>query len=81
MRISAPPTTHPCFYGIDTPTRGELIAASKSVEEIAEYVGADSLGYLSVEGLLQAMQRAGGSSEPRTFCTACFTGRYPVPTP
>jgi len=73
MRISSPPTTHPCFYGIDTPTREELIASSHSVSEIREYLGADSLAYLSVAGMY-AFTR-----ERATFCDACFTGRYPVP--
>jgi len=73
MRISSPPTTHPCFYGIDTPTRGELIASAHSVEEIREYLGADSLAYLSERGMY-AFTRNGGEG----FCDACFTGRYPV---
>jgi amidophosphoribosyltransferase len=73
FRVGSPPVTHPCFYGIDTPSRRELIGAVKSVEEIREYLGADSLGYLSHEGLL-ACER-----EPGRFCSACFTGRYPVP--
>ena len=72
MRISSPPTTHPCFYGIDTPTRKELIGASHTVEEIARYIRADSLAYLSLAGLHAAAGRGGG------FCDACFTGAYPV---
>jgi amidophosphoribosyltransferase len=72
FRVGSPPVTHPCFYGIDTPSRRELIGAVKTVEEIREYLGADSLGYLSHEGLL-ACER-----EPTNFCSACFTGRYPV---
>jgi amidophosphoribosyltransferase len=74
MRISSPPTTGPCYYGIDTPTRAELIAASHSVEEIRQRIGADSLGYLSHEGLLKAVGDAAGERH----CTACFSGRYPV---
>ncbi len=73
FRIGSPPVTHPCFYGIDTPSRGELIAALKTPEEIREYLGADSIGYLSLEGLL-ACEQDGGQ-----FCRACFTGQYPVP--
>ena len=73
FRVGSPPVTHPCFYGIDTPSRRELIGAVKTVEEIRDYLGADSLGYLSHEGLL-ACER-----EPERFCSACFTGRYPVP--
>ena len=73
FRVGSPPVTHPCFYGIDTPSRRELIGALKTVEEIRDFLGVDSLGYLSHEGLLQCEQEAG------RFCTACFTGRYPVP--
>ena len=72
LRISSPPTNWPCFYGIDTPTRKELIAAHHSVEEVTDYVTADSLGYLSLEGLHRAV---GGKG----FCDACFSGKYPVP--
>ncbi len=72
LRISSPPTRWPCFYGIDTPTREELIASRHTPEEIARYVTADSLGYLSVEGLREAI---GGDG----FCDACFSGEYPVP--
>ena len=74
MRISSPPTRNPCYYGIDTPTRGELIASSQGLEEIRRYLGADSLAYLSLEGLF-AFTR--GRNE--TFCDACFSGNYPVP--
>jgi amidophosphoribosyltransferase len=74
MRISSPPITHPCFYGIDTPTREELIASTHSVEAIRTYLGADSLGYLSERGMYAFV---GG--EAAGFCDACFTGRYPVP--
>jgi amidophosphoribosyltransferase len=74
MRISCPPTISPCFYGVDTPSKKQLIAANKSVEEIREYIGADSLGYLSVEGL----KKACGDGEKTTYCTACYTGKYPT---
>jgi amidophosphoribosyltransferase len=73
FRVGSPPVTHPCFYGIDTPSRGELIGALKDVEEIRGYLGVDTLGYLSLEGLL-ACERDG-----RQFCHACFSGQYPVP--
>ena len=74
MCICAPPIRHPCFFGVDMATRGELIAARKKVPEIAEWIGADSLGYLSVDGLIKAVNL------PRElFCLACFTGDYPVP--
>src|SRR6185503_18235675 len=75
MRISAPPTTHPCFYGIHTPTRSELVAASHSVEEINKYVTSDTLQYLSHEGMMAAV----GSETGKGYCSACFTGKYPVP--
>jgi len=73
MRISSPPTVSPCYYGIDTPSREELIASTKSVDEISSYLTSDSLGYLSVEGLYRAVTEVGGS-----FCDACFTHKYPV---
>ena len=73
MRISSPPIQWPCYYGIDTPTRKELIGASHSVEEIRRYLAADSLGYLSLEGMLKAT-----GSDPAHFCHACFTGQYKV---
>jgi amidophosphoribosyltransferase len=73
VRVSSPPTRNSCHYGIDTPTRQELIAATSSVEEIRRFVEADSLGYLSAEGMLEAFGRPLGDT-----CTACFTGVYPV---
>jgi amidophosphoribosyltransferase len=76
MRIAAPPTTSSCFYGIDTPTREELLASHQSVEEIRKYITADSLGYLSWQGLYSFV---GGEREG--FCDACFTGEYPVEIP
>ncbi|MGA8874575.1 MAG: amidophosphoribosyltransferase [Candidatus Korobacteraceae bacterium] len=74
MRISCPPTISPCYYGVDTPSKNQLIAANKSVEEIREYIGADSLAYLSLEGL----RRAAGEGDERIYCTACYTGKYPT---
>lgn len=79
FRISSPPTLFPCFYGIDTPNRSELIASSHSVDEIRQYVTADSLGYLSLEGLRRAVHPAGRPDGD--FCDACFSGRYPVRFP
>jgi len=73
MRISSPPIQWPCYYGIDTPTRKELIASSHAPEEIRRYLGADSLGYLSLDGMLKAT-----GAEPAHFCHACFTGNYRV---
>ena len=74
LRISSPPTIGPCYYGIDTPTKSELIASSHSVEEIRRFIEADSLGYLSHQGLLEAVDDPLG----QRHCTACFSGRYPV---
>jgi amidophosphoribosyltransferase len=76
MRISCPPTVSPCFYGVDTPKRSELIAATHSVDEIRRYIGADSLGYLSLEGLTSSVGASRGS-----YCTSCYTGKYPVAFP
>jgi len=73
MRISCPPTISPCYYGVDTPTKEELIASSNSPEEICKYLGADSLGYLSLPGLRQAVNDQNGE-----FCTSCYTGVYPT---
>jgi hypothetical protein len=78
MRISCPPTISPCYYGVDTPNKRELIAASHSVEETCKYIEADSLGYLSHEGMLRA---CGDSDKQPHFCTACYTGNYPVEFP
>ena len=75
MRISCPPTISPCFYGVDTPTKNQLIAAVKSLTEIREFLEADSLSYLSLEGL----KKACGEGEKTSYCTACYTGNYPTP--
>jgi amidophosphoribosyltransferase len=80
LRISSPPTMSPCFYGIDTPTHQELIASSHTVEEIRSYVTADSLGYLSLEGVRWALKRD-LPFDTTSFCEACFSGDYPVPFP
>ena len=74
MRICAPPIKYPCFFGVDMATRGELIAAQKSIPEICKFIDADSLGYLSIEGLINSV-----GSPQNTFCLACFTGDYPIP--
>jgi amidophosphoribosyltransferase len=76
VRISCPPTISPCFYGVDTPSRSELIAATHTLEEITKYLGADSVGYLSIDGLLSAVGR-----ERDSYCTSCYTGHYPVSFP
>jgi len=74
MRISCPPTISSCFYGVDTPSKKQLIAANKTIAEIRDYIGADSLAYLSLEG----MKKACGEGEKTTYCSACYTGRYPT---
>lgn len=76
MRISCPPTISPCFYGVDTPKRSELIGATHSLEEIRQFIGADSIGYLSLEGLLSAV-----GQQRSSYCTSCYTGDYPVAVP
>jgi amidophosphoribosyltransferase len=76
MRISSPPVTGPCYYGIDTPSREELIGANMTIKQIADHIGVDSLGYLSREGMLKSVP--GG---PHGFCHACFSGDYPTPPP
>ncbi len=75
MRVSSPPVTGPCYYGIDTPTREELIAANITIEEIARHIGVDSLGYLSLDGMLKSVPDG-----PHGFCHACFSGDYPTRT-
>jgi len=73
FRVASPPITHPCFYGIDTPTKKELIAAKVNVDEICKFIAADSLGYLSLKGLKATVEENGCE-----FCDACFTGNYPI---
>jgi amidophosphoribosyltransferase len=80
MRISSPPTAHPCFYGIDTPEKGELIASSHSIEEINEKIDADSLGYLSIEGMRKSIKES-SSKGTNGYCDACFSGNYPIGYP
>ncbi len=76
LRISSPPTTHPCYYGIDTPTREELIASSQSIQNIAKFVTAKTLGYLSHKGMMSVL-----GEDSQNFCHACFSGEYPVEIP
>ena len=76
MRITSPPIKHPCFYGVDMASKSELIANYKSLEEIENHIGADSLGYLSIESTMQATKQ-----NQDTLCTACFTGNYPTSVP
>jgi amidophosphoribosyltransferase len=73
LRISCPPTISPCYYGIDTPNKEDLIAAQMSVEEIRRFIGADSLGYLSLEGMIEAI-----GISPASSCVACWNEHYPT---
>ena len=75
MRISCPPTVSPCYYGVDTPTKKQLIAANKSIEQIREFIGANSLAYVSMEGLRRA---CGEGVNGVAYCTGCYTGSYPT---
>ncbi len=81
MRISSPPTTHSCFYGIDTPERSKLLAANHTVTDMAALIGADSLAFVSLNGLYRALGRPGRDAGQPQFCDACFTGEYPIPLP
>ena len=81
MRISSPPTTHSCFYGIDTPERSKLLAATHSVEEMAKLIGVDSLSYISLDGLYRALGKGGRDPAHPYYCDACFTGDYPIALP
>ncbi len=79
MRVSSPPTTHSCFYGIDTPERGKLLAAHHDTDEMARLIGADSLAFISLDGLYRALGRPEGRDADNPFyCDACFTGQYPI---
>ncbi len=78
MRIAAPPTTHSCFYGIDTPQREELLASALDVEGMARHIAVDSLAFISIDGLYRAMGEAGRNPERPQYCDACFTGDYPI---
>ena len=75
VRISSPPIKNPCFYGMNFPTREELIANERDVAQVCEYLGADSLKYLSLDGMIDAMPKEQGQK----YCTACFSGEYPIP--
>jgi len=79
MRIASPPTTHSCFYGVDTPERGKLLAARYDVAEMAKLIGVDSLAFLSIDGLYRAAGEPGRDRATPQFCDACFTGDYPTP--
>jgi len=79
MRISSPPTRHPCFYGIDTPEESKLLAARNDIAEMADLIGADSLAFISIDGLYRALGKAPRDPRRPAFCDACFTGDYPIP--
>jgi len=79
MRISSPPTTHSCYYGIDTPERGKLMAARNTLEEMARIIGVDSLAFISLDGLYRALGRPGRDAARPGYCDACFTGDYAIP--
>ncbi|MAJ35967.1 MAG: amidophosphoribosyltransferase [Candidatus Puniceispirillum sp. TMED52] len=78
MRIASPPTTHPCFYGVDTPDRDKLIAASMDTTAIAKHIGVDSLAFISIDGLYRALDETGRDPNAPQYCDACFTGDYPI---
>jgi amidophosphoribosyltransferase len=77
MRIASPPTRHSCFYGVDTPERAKLLAAQMSVEQMRDYINADSLAFISIEGLYRALGQERDAAQPQR-CDACFTGVYPT---
>jgi amidophosphoribosyltransferase len=81
MRISSPPTTHSCFYGIDTPERSKLLAARNDIDEMARLIGADTLAFVSIDGLYRALGQKGRDSNTPKYCDACFTGEYPIALP
>ena len=78
MRIASPPTMHSCFYGVDTPERDKLLAAKMDVETMAKHIGADSLAFVSIDGLYRAVGEPGRNRAAPKFCDACFTGDYPT---
>ena len=78
MRIASPPTTHPCFYGVDTPSQDQLIAARMTVYEIAAEIGVDSLAFITVDGMYKAIGDIARNEDQPQFCDACFTGDYPI---
>jgi amidophosphoribosyltransferase len=78
MRIAAPPTTNPCFYGIDTPERDKLLASHYDVAGMAKFIKVDSLAFVSIDGLYRAMGLIGRDNKRPQYCDACFTGDYPT---
>ena len=78
MRIASPPTTHSCYYGVDTPEREQLLAAKMSVEDMQASIGVDSLAFITIDGLYRAMGQHRRNTQQPQFCDACFTGEYPT---
>jgi len=78
MRIASPPTTHSCFYGVDTPTRDQLLAAKHTVLQMAELIGVDSLAFISLNGMYRAVASINRNNNAPQFCDACFSGDYPI---
>ena len=79
MRIASPPTTHSCFYGVDTPSRDKLLAANMSIEEMAKHIGVDSLAFITIDGVYRALGETGRDDNAPAYCDACFTGDYSIP--
>ena len=78
MRIASPPTTHSCYYGVDTPERSQLLAANNTIAEMTALLGVDSLAFLSMDGMYRAVGQARRNNELPQFCDACFSGEYPI---
>jgi amidophosphoribosyltransferase len=78
MRIASPPTTDPCFYGVDTPEKSKLLASRMTVEDMRAFIGVDSLGFVSIDGLYRAVGETARNSAAPQYCDACFTGDYPT---
>jgi amidophosphoribosyltransferase len=78
MRIASPPTTNPCFYGVDTPEKSKLLASRMSIEEMASFIRVDSLAFVSIDGLYRAVGEEGRNTARPQYCDACFTGAYPT---
>ncbi|MFM6853905.1 MAG: amidophosphoribosyltransferase, partial [Sphingopyxis sp.] len=79
LRVASPPTRHSCFYGVDTPERSKLLAAKQNIEEMRAFIQADSLAFLTIEGLYRAVGEASRDAQSPQYCDACFTGEYPTP--
>ena len=78
MRIASPPTSHSCYYGVDTPTRSQLLASQMDVQAMGNHIGVDSLAFISIDGMYRAMGFEGRNNENPQLCDACFSGEYPI---